>query len=85
MKVSNSDYMGLAVDTAHGHLATRISPLGLAETMVFLNLHKFHFLDGLSDEARDWLSVVASMMMIFTLLLGVNLALKRRALRRSAA
>lgn len=85
MKVSGSEYMAVTVDTAHAHLATRIKPLGLAETMIFLNLHKFHFLDGISKEARDWLSVIASTMMILTLLLGVNMMLRRRALRRSMA
>lgn len=85
MKVKVGPYMGVAVDTAHGHLATRIKPIGLAETVVFLNLHKFHFVDGLSKELRDWLSVVASGLMILTLGLGINLAMRRRMLARSVA
>ena len=82
MKVNDSEYMAVTVDTAHAHLATRVKPLGLAEAMVFLNLHKFHFVDGISKEARDWLSVIASGMMSLTLLLGINMVLRRRALRR---
>ncbi len=85
VRIEGGEYFGVTVDTAHAHMASRASPSSLFETVVFLNLHKFHFLDNISKEARDWLSVFSTLLILLTAILGVNMAIQKRRQKQAYA
>jgi|GEM_PF-2544947 len=78
VKLTNSPYLSIAVDTHYTHLSKRTKPSDIVEALIFINLHKFHFADPLSKEVRDWLTVIACMLILLTSALGVSLWLRKR-------
>ncbi|CAA6689582.1 MULTISPECIES: PepSY-associated TM helix domain-containing protein [unclassified Lentimonas] len=78
VKLTNSPYLSIAVDTPYAHLSKRTKPSDIAEALIFINLHKFHFVDPISKEVRDWLSVIACLLILLTSALGVSLWLRKR-------
>jgi len=76
--LTNSSYLSIAVDTPYAHLSKRTKLSDIAEALIFINLHKFHFVDPLSKEVRDWLSVIACLLILLTSALGVSLWLRKR-------
>jgi hypothetical protein len=78
VKLTNSPYLSIAVDTPYAHLSKRTKPSDIAEALIFINLHKFHFADPLSKELRDWLTVIACLLILLTSALGVSLWLRKR-------
>jgi len=66
------------VDTGDAHLSMRTDLPGLVESLVFVNLHKFHFLDFAGRDVRDWATVAAATLLIALVISGVR-AKRRRA------
>ena len=78
VKLTNSPYLSIAVDTPYAHLSKRTKVSDIAEALIFINLHKFHFVDPISKEVRDWLSAIACLLILLTSALGVSLWLRKR-------
>ncbi|CAA6679233.1 MULTISPECIES: PepSY-associated TM helix domain-containing protein [unclassified Lentimonas] len=78
VKLTNSPYLSIAVDTPYAHLSKRTKPSDIAEALIFINLHKFHFVDPISKEVRDWLTVIVCVLILLTSALGVSLWLRKR-------
>ncbi|MEO1857203.1 MAG: PepSY domain-containing protein [Rubritalea sp.] len=74
---NDQDYWHYTVDTANAHMAQRTSPAGLIEALSFINLHKFHFLDSISKELRDYVTAIAVILIAFLVMLGSSLLLKK--------
>jgi len=79
-KVSYEDqpYWSYTVDTGNAHLAQRANAAKLVETLSFINLHKWHFLDPLSKELRDYATALATLCIMLVTLLGLSLLRKRK-------
>jgi len=45
--------------------------------LLLINLHKFHDVDRIGKEARDWFSVIVSGMIVLTSALGLALWLRQ--------
>lgn len=73
VRVSYNDqkYWHYTVDTANAHMAQRTSPAGLAEALSFINLHKFHFLDPVSKELRDYVTAIAVILIAVLVAFGI--------------
>jgi uncharacterized iron-regulated membrane protein len=80
VRLSHSPYLSVTVDTAHANLSKRTQPSDIVEALIFINLHKFHFADPLSKAVRDWLTVIACILILLTTTLGVSLWLRKRAI-----
>ena len=78
VNLENNDYSSATVDTAHSALAVRTKVIDIVENLIFLNLHKFHFMDPINKQVRDYISVIATLLMIVTTILGLLLMLKQR-------
>jgi len=74
----DQDYWQYTVDTSDAHMSMRTNALGLAETLSFINLHKFHFLDFAGRNTRDIATAIAVCMLILTATLGL-MSRKRRS------
>ncbi|MGJ8671763.1 PepSY-associated TM helix domain-containing protein [Rubritalea sp.] len=72
------DYWHYTVDTINAHMAMRTKPSNLVETLSFINLHKFHFLDPISKDLRDYVTAIAAVSIALVTALGLTLLLKRR-------
>ncbi|MFC5049834.1 PepSY-associated TM helix domain-containing protein [Rubritalea spongiae] len=71
-------YWHYTVDTINAHMAMRTKPSDLVETISFINLHKFHFLDPISKELRDYVTAIAAASIALVSILGLILLRKRR-------
>lgn len=78
VSLDNSPYRSIAVDTEHAHLSKRTKVSDIMEALIFINLHKFHFVDPLSKEVRDWLTVIACLLIVLTGAFGISLLLRKR-------
>ncbi len=67
------------VDTADAHMSMRTDTAGLAESLLFVNFHKFHFIDPISKELRDYVSVAASLSLVVLVVSGLMIRRRRRA------
>ncbi len=72
------------VDTEDAHMAMQTSALTLTESLSFIFLHKFHFLDFAGRDARDAGSAIAVILILITIVFGL-LAMKRRTKKNSTA
>lgn len=79
-KVSYEDqaYWSYTVDTTNAHLAQRANVAGLVEALSFINLHKWHFLDPISKDLRDYVTAIAAFSIALLSVLGVCLLRKRK-------
>ncbi|SHI42077.1 PepSY-associated TM region [Rubritalea squalenifaciens DSM 18772] len=71
-------YWHYTVDTANAHMAQRTSPAGLVEALSFINLHKWHFLDPISKEFRDYATAFGVLSIAAVTLFGLSLLWKKR-------
>lgn len=76
---NNKEYWQYTVDTADAHMAMRMKPGSLVETLSFINLHKLHFLDGLGKSARDWVGSFAALSIALLCFFGLLLLVKNKA------
>mgnify|MGYP001943082213 CR=1 FL=1 len=75
---ADQEYWHYTVDTANAHMAQRTSAAGLVEALSFINLHKFHFLDPISKDLRDYVTAIAVILIALLVLLGSSLLLKKK-------
>lgn len=75
---TNQEYWNYTVDTANSHLAQRVSPSSLGEALFFINLHKWHFLDPVSKEIRDYATAFGVLCIATVTLFGISLLRKRK-------
>ncbi len=66
------------IDTSDAHMSMRTDTLGVIESLLFVNFHKFHFFDALSKELRDYFSVGASLSMVALVISGLVIRRSRR-------
>ena len=66
------------MDTRDGHMSMRTSTPGLIEALSFVNLHKFHFIDPLGKELRDYVLLGAISLILTVSLLGVFLIRRKK-------
>ena len=78
VQFKNQEYWHYTVDTADAHMAMRMKPASLAETLSFINLHKLHFLDGLGKSTRDWVSVIAALSIALISIFGLLIVVRKR-------
>ena len=70
-------YWQYTVDAADSHLSMRSDTPSLIEALIFINLHKWHFLDFAGRETRDWATVVAASSLALLFLSGLWLTIIR--------
>ena len=58
-------------------MSMRTSTSGLIEALSFVNLHKFHFIDPLGKELRDYVLLAAILLILTVFFLGVLLLRKK--------
>lgn len=75
---NDQTYWHYTVDTANAHMAQRTSASGLIEALSFINLHKWHFLDPISKELRDYATAIAALLITTITLLGLSLLRKNK-------
>lgn len=71
MKLTDAPYLAVTVDTQNSRLVSRLKLINLLESQVFLTLHKLHFLDPISKDFRDWMTLFATFMITLTASLGL--------------
>ena len=77
VKYQGQKYWQYTVDTRDGHMSMRTSTPGLIEALSFVNLHKFHFIDPLGKELRDYVLLAAILLILTVFFLGVLLLRKK--------
>lgn len=75
---NDQEFWHYTVDTANAHMAQRISPATLIEALSFINLHKFHFLDPISKDLRDYVTAIAVILISLLTIAGTALLVKKR-------
>lgn len=75
---TNQEYWNYTVDTANAHMAQRVSPSSLGEALFFINLHKWHFLDPISKEFRDYATAFGVLIIAAVTLFGICLLRRKR-------
>lgn len=78
VKYKGQEYWQYTVDTRDGHMSMRTSTPSLIEALSFVNLHKFHFIDPLGKELRDYVLLAAIVLILTVSLLGVWLLRKKQ-------
>jgi len=73
----DQSYWSYTVDTQNAHLAQRANLGGLIEALSFINLHKWHFLDPISKDLRDYATAFAAISIAILSSLGLLLLRKR--------
>ena len=76
------EFWQYTVDTRDAHMSMRTSTPGLIEVLVFINLHKFHFIDPISKDARDWVLVAVMVLILSVSFLGVSLLVKKKKMTK---
>lgn len=74
----DQEYWQYTVDTRDGHMSMRTSTPRLIEALSFVNLHKFHFIDPLGKELRDYFLLGVILLILSVSLLGVLLLIKKK-------
>ena len=62
-------------------MSMRTSTPGLIETLSFVNLHKFHFIDPLGKELRDYVLLGAILLILAVSVLGILLIRRKKKQR----
>ena len=83
VKYKGQKYWQYTVDTKDGHMSMRTSTPGLIEALSFVNLHKFHFIDPLGKELRDYVLLGAMILILTVSFLGVFLMVKKKQAKPS--
>ena len=78
-KQSLDNGTSMFVDTQDSALSKVVTPWSKAEGFSFSMIHKFHFIDPLSKETRDWVSAIGSGLVALVASFGILLLLKKRA------
>ena len=78
VRYKGQEYWQYTVDTRDGHMSMRTSTPSLIEALSFVNLHKFHFIDPLGKELRDYVLLGAISLILTVSLLGVFLIRRKK-------
>lgn len=81
VKYQGQKYWQYTVDTRDGHMSMRTSTPGLIETLSFVNLHKFHFIDPLGKELRDYVLLGVILLILAVSVLGILLIRRKKKQR----
>lgn len=71
------EYWHYTVDTEDSHMAMRLKPASLIESLSFIYLHKLHFLDPISPTLRHYMSAISVSLLCSLILSGLLLSRKR--------
>lgn len=79
--LTDAPYLNVDVDTLNSRLSKKTTVADIVSAIVFLNVHKFHFLDPINKELRDWVSVIAAFMIVLTAAAGLMLLWSKKRLK----
>ncbi len=72
------EYWHYTVDTSDAHMAMRMKPASLIETLSFINLHKLHFLDPIHKTLRHPIGAIAVALISILILFGLSMLRKSK-------
>ncbi|MBK1791012.1 PepSY-associated TM helix domain-containing protein [Persicirhabdus sediminis] len=72
------EYQQYTVDTVNSHLSMRSKPAQVVDALIFINLHKLHFLDVISKDTRDVVSILSALMIILVSITGLVMMRRKK-------
>jgi len=78
VRYAGQEYWQYTVDTRDAHMSMRTSTPRLIEALSFVNFHKFHFLDPLGKNTRDFVILTGVLLILFVSALGFLLMRKKK-------